>query len=174
MAKTACDYEDRYRIRHDTWRAYVDVRDRTPEARQHFKSWAMFSQAANAEPKQRELGHDMAAERLMKSAGYEIGPPTARGARTWRKVGSRRLQRGCHPDEQRAVHGSAFVGCGLVDRRREARMPSAPRTPWASAPRPSFGRLGRSSNAGARYREVDPPRARSRPIAGTFPPTATE
>jgi hypothetical protein len=34
----------------------------------------MFSQPANAEPKQRALGNDKAAEGTMKAAGYENWP----------------------------------------------------------------------------------------------------
>lgn len=80
-------YESRYAERPETYRAYVDVWRRVPEARRTFSGWASFSQAANAEPAQVERHPDRvrAAERLLRAAGYELGPLTRRGARRWVK-----------------------------------------------------------------------------------------
>lgn len=80
-------YEDRYRERPETYAAYVDVWTLVPRARQEFTGWAIFSQTANAEPKQRRDNPDRVrvAEEIMIAAGYEIGPPTTRGARRWFK-----------------------------------------------------------------------------------------
>ena len=78
-------YEDRYRQRPETYAAYVDVWTTEPAARAEFTGWAVFSQTANAEPKfRRDLPERVRiAERIMRSAGYEIGEPTKRGARRW-------------------------------------------------------------------------------------------
>lgn len=80
-------YESRYTERPETYRAYVDVWQRLADARRIFSGWASFSQAANAEPAQVERRPDRvrAAERLLREAGYELGPLTRRGARRWIK-----------------------------------------------------------------------------------------
>jgi hemerythrin-like domain-containing protein len=80
-------YKDRFRRRPETYEAYVDVWRAKPEAREEFKSWALFSRMANAEPKLRTTQPDrvLRAERIMREAGYEIGQPTRRGARRWIK-----------------------------------------------------------------------------------------
>ncbi len=77
-------YKDRYRMRPDTFDAYVDVWNRVTQARTEFTGWVSFGQAANAEPAQQ---HDRvhAAERIMNLGGYEIGRPTSKGARQWVK-----------------------------------------------------------------------------------------
>jgi hypothetical protein len=84
-------YKDRFTQRPETYDAYVDVWTRNPSSRMHFSSWATFSQCASAEPKrQREEAHHVRrAESMMAAAGYEIGQPTARGARRWFKTGAR-------------------------------------------------------------------------------------
>jgi hypothetical protein len=78
-------YQDRYNERPETFDAYVDVWNRVPEAQTSFGGWVAFAQAASAEPswaKQR-LERVLDAERIMYAGGYEIGPPTPRGARRW-------------------------------------------------------------------------------------------
>ena len=81
-------YEDRYTQRPETYAAYVDVWTTVAEARSEFTGWAIFSQTANAEPKRRRDHADKVkvAEQIMRSAGYEIGAPTSRGARRWVKA----------------------------------------------------------------------------------------
>ncbi len=80
-------YESRYRLRHETYEAYVDVWVRLPEALSRFSGWASFSQAVSAEPKQRDRPERVrAAEELMRAGGYQIDSPTASGASRWEKV----------------------------------------------------------------------------------------
>lgn len=78
-------YADRYRERMDTYRAYVDVWQRVSRSRSTFTSWATFTMAANAEPKQvRDYpGRVSLAEEIMKEAGYRVASQTVRGARQW-------------------------------------------------------------------------------------------
>lgn len=87
MAEAWEQYEDRYGARPETYKAYVDVWNRVPRARHEFTGWAIFSQTANAEPKQRRDNPDRVkvAEEIMLAAGYEIGPTTSRRARRWFK-----------------------------------------------------------------------------------------
>lgn len=87
MAEPWEQYENRYRERPETYAAYVDVWNRVPRVRREFTGWAVFSQTANAEPKQRRDNPDRVklSEEIMVAAGYEIGPPTLRGARRWLK-----------------------------------------------------------------------------------------
>jgi hypothetical protein len=88
MSREWQQYEGRYSLRPETYAAYVDVWNRLPEARQEFSGWASFSQAANAEPAQVVNKPDRVhvAERIMRRGGYELGPPTRRGARRWQKA----------------------------------------------------------------------------------------
>lgn len=84
-------YRDRFRLRPETFEAYVDVWTRLPGARKTFTGWASFSRAASAEPAQRARPDRIRdAEALMRAGGYEIGDPTSRGARRWisTRVGS--------------------------------------------------------------------------------------
>jgi hypothetical protein len=78
-------YQDRYNERPETFDAYVDVWMRVPEAQSSFGGWIAFAQAASAEPSwvKNRLERVLDAERIMYAAGYEIGPPTQRGARRW-------------------------------------------------------------------------------------------
>jgi hypothetical protein len=81
-------YKDRYAAeRPETYEAYVDVWNRIPAARHEFTGWAVFTQAANTEPKQKKHNPErvQVAERIMRQGGYEIGPPTKRNARRWVK-----------------------------------------------------------------------------------------
>jgi hypothetical protein len=81
-------YKDRYAAeRPETYEAYVDVWNRIPAARREFTGWAIFTQTANAEPKQWRDHPDRVriAERIMYQGGYELGPPTRRNARSWIK-----------------------------------------------------------------------------------------
>jgi hypothetical protein len=84
-------YRSRYNARPETFDAYVDAWKRVPEAQACFGGWVGFTQAANAEPtwveERPERVH--AAEEFMREAGYEIGPPTDRGARRWMRVAPR-------------------------------------------------------------------------------------
>ena len=82
-------YRDRYLAeRPETFDGYVKVWTADVDARSTFRSWATFSQCANAEPaKQREAPQLVAqAEALMRRNGYQIGPSTTRGGRRWVKV----------------------------------------------------------------------------------------
>lgn len=85
MSENIEQYRGRYTLRPETFQAYVDVWNRVKRARQEFGDWVGFSRAANAEPKwQRERPERVAvATEIMEAAGYELGPPTARGARRW-------------------------------------------------------------------------------------------
>jgi hypothetical protein len=78
-------YRERYKGRPETFEAYVDVWNRMPAARASFGGWVAFSQAANAEPawKKDRAERVRTAEHIMRSAGYDIGPATERGARQW-------------------------------------------------------------------------------------------
>ena len=78
-------YRDRYNARSETFDAYVDVWNRLPEAQASFGGWVGFTQAANAEPSwvANRPERVRAAEALMRKAGYEVGEPTAKGARRW-------------------------------------------------------------------------------------------
>jgi hypothetical protein len=78
-------YQDRYNERPETFDAYVDAWTRMPAAQSSFGGWVAFAQAANAEPSwvNQRLERVLDAERIMHAAGYEIGPPTQRGARRW-------------------------------------------------------------------------------------------
>ncbi len=81
-------YRHRYNARPETFDAYVDVWKRVPEAQQAFAGWVGFAQAANAEPSllQKHPERVEAAEAAMRSGGYDLGPPTERGARRWVRV----------------------------------------------------------------------------------------
>lgn len=71
--------------RPDTFHAYVDVWKRNVgSVRQTFGGWPSFTMAANAEPAQ-DPARVAEAERVMELGGYEIGPCTPRGGRTWRR-----------------------------------------------------------------------------------------
>ena len=89
MSEDIEQYRERYTLRPETFEAYVDVWHRVPQARQQFRGWAAFSQAANAEPSWRAKRPEKVetAAAIMESAGYEIGPPTRRGARRWYPTG---------------------------------------------------------------------------------------
>ena len=81
-------YWERYAApRPDTFDAYVDVWKRNVgSVRQTFGGWPSFTMAANAEPAQ-DRARVAEAERLMDLGGYEVGPSTPRGGRTWRRNG---------------------------------------------------------------------------------------
>lgn len=85
LRDTWTQYWPRYASpRPKTFDAYVDVWKRNVgSVRQIFAGWASFSQAANAEPAQ-DPARVREAERVMSLGGYEVGPITARGGRTWR------------------------------------------------------------------------------------------
>jgi hypothetical protein len=84
-------HEHKYRLRPETYAAYVDVWTRIPDARDAFTSWGTFSQAANAEKNQRVQFSERVrrAEEFMGIGGYEIGLPTVRRARRWRRIGAK-------------------------------------------------------------------------------------
>ena len=80
-------YRDRYAAnRPGTFEAYVTVWQVSSTARSEFGGWASFSQCANAEPAKQtnESARVAEAEAIMRENGFEIGPYTKRGARTWR------------------------------------------------------------------------------------------
>ena len=76
------NYRDRFNQRPETLDAYVDVWKRVPEAQQSFGGWVGFMQAANAEPSwvANRPERVRIAEEIMRSAGYEVGSTTPRGA----------------------------------------------------------------------------------------------
>jgi hypothetical protein len=78
-------YRGRYKGRPETFDAYVDVWTRVPAARASFGGWVAFAQAASAEPAwvRDRAERVRTAEHIMRTGGYEIGPPTDRGARRW-------------------------------------------------------------------------------------------
>lgn len=82
------NYRDRFNQRPETLDAYVDVWTRVPKAQESFGGWVGFMQAANAEPSWMTNRPERVriAEEIMRSAGYEIGATTARGARQWVKA----------------------------------------------------------------------------------------
>jgi hypothetical protein len=84
MAPVWEKYEVRYRSRPETFHAYVDVWKRFPEMHGEFPGWIGFSQAANEE-KAQDSQRVARAKHHMWAGGYEIGTPTERGARRWRK-----------------------------------------------------------------------------------------
>ena len=73
-------YRYRYAARPDTFDAYLEVWESDPEASATFGGWSSFSQGANGEPSQPQEGV-AAAERIMRSNGFEIGEPTEHGGR---------------------------------------------------------------------------------------------
>jgi hypothetical protein len=80
-------YRDRYAQKIGTFDAYVDIWQTNRIARQRFGSWSTFSRCANAEPKMvRDHPERVSlAEQILAQEGYEPGPPTPRGSRTWRR-----------------------------------------------------------------------------------------
>ena len=89
-------YRTRYlSTRPETYEAYVDVWTSDESVRRRFSGWATFSQCANAEPaKRREMPHLVAeAEDAMVRNGYEIGQPTSRGGRRWKRSTGQRRRR---------------------------------------------------------------------------------
>jgi hypothetical protein len=85
-------YRHRYNARPETFDAYVDVWTSVPEAQQAFVGWVGFAQAASAEPGwvRKHPERVQAAEIAMRSGGYELGPPTEKGARRWVRAQRRR------------------------------------------------------------------------------------
>jgi hypothetical protein len=81
-------YRERYRLRPETFEAYVDVWTTVAEARQLFSGWSIFSRCASAEPKlaREQPARVRDAERIMRSAGYDITTPTRNGARRWQRL----------------------------------------------------------------------------------------
>lgn len=75
--------------RPETFDALVDAWQKDSDARRRFTGWSIFSRCALAEPAmRRDRPHDVArAETIMERAGYEVGPPTTRGARRWIRSG---------------------------------------------------------------------------------------
>ena len=71
--------------RADTVKALEAVWEQSVAARSVFPSCANFAQYACAQRRLVRLNPERVkiAERFMRNAGYVIGPPSKRGARTW-------------------------------------------------------------------------------------------